>query len=42
VRYLDDEGMVPFTRMKAVADKIVEIAKARHTRLTKSRQKPSF
>ena len=34
VQYLDDRDLVPFKRLEAVADRVLELAKALHTRLT--------
>ncbi len=34
VTFLDDQSILPFGRLEAIADQLVEIAKARHTRLT--------
>jgi type I restriction enzyme R subunit len=34
VSFLDEQDILPFNRMEAVADQLVELAKARHVRLT--------
>lgn len=34
VRFLDDRDAIPFIRQQAVSDRIVELAKALHSRLT--------
>lgn len=34
IRYLDDQGLVDFTRLEKVADKLMEMAKAKHVDLT--------
>ena len=34
VRYLDENDVIPFERQEAVADRLVQLAKARHVSLT--------
>jgi type I restriction enzyme R subunit len=34
VGFLDEQDILPFNRLETVADQLVELAKARHVRLT--------